>query len=445
MALELERALPNSAESERAILGAVLLDNLLIVQAIDSLKPGDFYVPGLRRIFVAMAALFERGAEINPILIGEELKKENALEAVGGISFITNLTYGLPHSTNIAHYAKVVRGKSMLREMIRTTNKITQEALAEEDEPEVVLNNAQQAIFELGTVSDERRVMSMRQITEKATEVVKGFVKGVNPGLPTPWAELDNLCRGGIQESELWGLAALAKAGKSTVMKQWAQTLGAQGRRVLIFTREMSEIKILFRMLSPLTDIPTSQIRYGLDEGRVNRLLGAMKQIEGYPIFIDAVTSNVKDFRSRTRELIRLEGIEIVFGDYLQLFHSGKKSDSRATEVGHVWRTMKDTAQDFNTRICALAQFSREAYKAEKRPFFHQVEGSGEGEKAVDVGMVLTTDLTGGEPGARPAALHIDYQRDEDAGTHVDLIFDGRRMEFRTPRDERVQSINFND
>src|ERR1700742_542777 len=103
-----ERSLPNSSESERAILGGIILDNGLISQAIELLKPEDFYVPSHRRIFVAMTALFERGAEINPILIGEELKKENSLESVGGISFITNLTYGLPHSTNILHYAKVV-------------------------------------------------------------------------------------------------------------------------------------------------------------------------------------------------------------------------------------------------------------------------------------------------------------------------------------------------
>src|SRR5438132_3938618 len=111
----LERPLPSSPETERAILGAIILDNTLIAQAIELLKPEDFYVPSHRRIFVAMTALFERGAEINPILIGEELRKESSLETVGGISFVTNLTYGLPHSTNIVHYAKVVRGKSLLR------------------------------------------------------------------------------------------------------------------------------------------------------------------------------------------------------------------------------------------------------------------------------------------------------------------------------------------
>src|SRR6476661_6312331 len=92
----LEKALPSSPETEKAILGAIILDNTIVAQAIEMLKPADFYVPSHRRIFTAMIALFERGSEINPILIGEELKKENALESVGGISFITNLTYGLP-------------------------------------------------------------------------------------------------------------------------------------------------------------------------------------------------------------------------------------------------------------------------------------------------------------------------------------------------------------
>src|SRR6266704_3846075 len=98
----LERSLPNSAEAERAILGGIILDNGLISQAIELLRPEDFYVPSHRRIFVAMIALFERGAEINPILIGEEMRKDNSLDSSGGVLFLTNLTYGLPHVTSIA-------------------------------------------------------------------------------------------------------------------------------------------------------------------------------------------------------------------------------------------------------------------------------------------------------------------------------------------------------
>src|SRR5947209_15441239 len=110
-----ERSLPNSSEAERAILGGVIIDNAMISPAVELLKPTDFYVPSHRRIFVAMTALFEKGSEINPILVAEELRRENALDSSGGVLFLTNLTYGLPHVTSIAQYAKVVRGKSLLR------------------------------------------------------------------------------------------------------------------------------------------------------------------------------------------------------------------------------------------------------------------------------------------------------------------------------------------
>src|SRR4029453_17579739 len=193
-----ERALPNSAEAERAILGAILLDNGLISQAIEQLRPEDFFVPPHRRIFVAMVALFERGAEINPILIGEELKKENAVEAVGGISFITNLTYGLPHSTNIAHYAKVVRGKSMLRQLVKAANKITQEALEQEDEPEIILDHAEQAIFLLADERIREGFVHVKPVAEQLLEKIQEMEgrAAVLTGLTTGFADLDKMTSG---------------------------------------------------------------------------------------------------------------------------------------------------------------------------------------------------------------------------------------------------------
>src|SRR3954469_24691025 len=139
----IERPLPSSPESERAILGAIILDNSLISQAIELLRPEDFYVPSHRRIFLAMIALFEHGSEINPILIAEELKRDGTVESVGGLTFISNLTYGLPHFANIAHYAKIVRDKSMLRQLVKVCNKVTSEALEEEDEAGIILDRAE--------------------------------------------------------------------------------------------------------------------------------------------------------------------------------------------------------------------------------------------------------------------------------------------------------------
>ena len=200
----LERSLPHSAEAERAILGGILLDNALISQAIELLRPEDFYVPSHRRILLAMIALFERGGEIDPILIGEELKKENALESVGGISFITNLTYGLPHSTNIAHYAKVVRGKSMLRQLIRAANKITQEALEQEDEPEIILDHAEHAIFQLADERVRQGFVHVKPVAQHLLEKIQEMEgrTSVLTGLTTGFADLDKLTSG-LQRQDL--------------------------------------------------------------------------------------------------------------------------------------------------------------------------------------------------------------------------------------------------
>ena len=194
----LERSLPHSAEAERAILGGIVIDNGLISQAIELLKPEDFYVPSNRRIFTAMIALFEKGGEINPILIGEELKKENALESVGGVTFISNLTYGLPHSSNIAHYAKVVRGKSMLRQLIRAANKITQEALEQEDEPEIILDHAEHAIFQLADERIRQGFVHVKPVAEQLLEKVQEMEgrAAVLTGLTTGFADLDKLTSG---------------------------------------------------------------------------------------------------------------------------------------------------------------------------------------------------------------------------------------------------------
>jgi hypothetical protein len=147
----LELPLPNNAEGERAILGSIILNNELIRQAAKLLKPEDFYVPSHRRIFMAMLSLFRNAIEINPILIGEQLRREGVLELVGGITFISSLTYGLPHSPNIPYYAKTVREKSMLRRLIKAANMITSDALAQDDEPELVLHKATKSIQAIAT------------------------------------------------------------------------------------------------------------------------------------------------------------------------------------------------------------------------------------------------------------------------------------------------------
>ena len=212
----LEKPLPSSEESERVILGAILLDNSLISQAVELIKPEDFYSPRHRRIYKAMISLFEMSERIDPILIGEELKKEGRIESIGGIAAITNLTYGLPHFSNIQDYAKVVRDKSIVRNLIKVCNQITSEALAEEEDAEEILDHAEQQIFALAEERTRQGFAHVKPVAEDVLAKVQEFAKRESSaltGLATGFRDLDQMTSG-LQPADLIIIAARPSMGK---------------------------------------------------------------------------------------------------------------------------------------------------------------------------------------------------------------------------------------
>jgi Replicative DNA helicase len=194
----LERPLPSSEDSERVILGAILLDNALITQAIEHLKPEDFYSPLNRRVYNAMIGLFEQSKQIDPILIIEEMKKDGPIEAIGGVSTIANLTFGLPHFSDLAEYVKVVKDKSVVRTLIRTCNQITSEALAEEDDASVILDRAEQMVFALAEERTRKGFYHIepiaRDVLQKVTELAHGESHALT-GLATGFRDLTRKLR----------------------------------------------------------------------------------------------------------------------------------------------------------------------------------------------------------------------------------------------------------
>jgi replicative DNA helicase len=211
----LERPLPHSAESERAILGAIILDNGLINQAIELLKTEDFYVRAHQHIFRAMISLSERGSEINPILLGEELRREGSLELAGGYAALNELTYGLPHFTNLAHYAKVVKDKSLLRALVKACNKITSEALEEEDEAEAILDHAEQMVFALAEERTRQGFAHVKPVAESLLDKVQEMTGRhvMLTGLTTGFSDFDAMTSG-LQPSDLIIVAARPSMGK---------------------------------------------------------------------------------------------------------------------------------------------------------------------------------------------------------------------------------------
>jgi replicative DNA helicase len=389
----LERSLPNSSEAERAILGGIILDNGLISQAIELLRPEDFYVPSHRRIFVAMIALFERGGEINPILIGEELKKDNALESVGGISFITNLTYGLPHSTNIAHYAKVVRGKSMLRQLIRAANKITQEALEQEDEPELILDHAEHAIFELADERLRQGFVHVKPIAQDLLEKIQEMEgrSSVLTGLTTGFADLDTLTSG-LQRQDLIIVAARPSMGKTSFALMLAENaaIHVPGAVVGMFSLEMSKEALVMRMLCSQANIDAQRFRNGfLSRAEWTQLGKSLITLSDTKIFLDdSAGITVLEMRAKARRLAaEQKRLDLIVVDYLQLMSgSAKRTESRQQEVSQISRELKGLAKELNVPLVALSQLSRapEA-RSDHRPQLADLRESGALEQDADV------------------------------------------------------------
>ena len=440
-----ERSLPHSAEAERAILGAIVLDNGLVSQAIELLKPDDFYVPSHRRIFVAMIALFERGAEINPILIGEELKKENALETVGGISFITNLTYGLPHSTNILHYAKVVRGKSLLRRLIKTASKITNEALEEEDEPEIILDHAEHAIFEL---ADERIRQGFthvepvaRALLDKIQEMEGRQV--VLTGLTTGFVELDEKTSG-LQRSDLIIVAARPSMGKTSFALMLAQNAAIEtGAVVGIFSLEMSKESLVMRMLCSQGNIDAQRFRNGfLSRAEWSQIAKSLGTLADTKIFLDDTPGiSVLEMRAKARRLAaEQKRLDLIIVDYLQLMSgSNKRFESRQQEVSMISRELKALAKELNVPMVALSQLSRAPEsRSDHRPQLSDLRESGALEQDADLVAFLYREEVYKTPEERQAMpedrknvaeVILAKQRNGPTGT-VELRFVASSMRF---------------
>ena len=383
----LERSLPSSPDTERAILGAIVLDNSLIAQAVELLKPSDFYVPSHRRIFVTMIALFERGTEINPILIAEELRRDNSLESSGGILFLTNLTNGLPHVTSVVQFAK-----SLLRQLVKVANNITSEALAEEDEPQNILDHAEHAIFAL---ADERIRQGFEHIKHPAERVLEKAEAVehrdlVVTGVPTGFRGLDSLTSG-FQKQDLVVIAARPSMGKTSLALTIAQHAAIESKAVVgIFSLEMSAESLAMRMLCSEASVDAQKFRSGyLSNEEWTRLGKALGRLADARIFIDDTPAiSVLEMRAKSRRLAtEQKQLDLIVVDYLQLMSgSSNRFESRQQEVSQISRELKALAKELDVPMVALSQLSRAPEnRTDHRPQLADLRESGAIEQDADV------------------------------------------------------------
>src|SRR6202047_2167414 len=261
----LERPMPQNVEAERSILGAILLDNNAINPAIEKLKPEDFFHDHHRRIYQQMIVLGETQQAIDLVTLTEQLQRSGELESVGGAAYISQLMDGVPHITNVEHYARIVKEKSLLRGLIYATHAIQQQALEAEEDADAILDRAESAIFQLAEDRVRSGLVGVRDVVRENFERISQiFNEGKRiTGLSTGYHQLDNLTSG-FQNSELLILAARPSMGKTALALNIAENVSLRGNKpVAIFSLEMSKESLLLRLLSSDAQIDSHKFRTG--------------------------------------------------------------------------------------------------------------------------------------------------------------------------------------
>jgi len=435
----LERPLPQNLEAERSILGAVLLDNHALNAAVQVLRSEDFFLSQHRYIFERMVQLSEKQLAIDTITLMEDLSRRGELEAAGGVAYLSQLADGLPRVTNVDHYARIVKEKSILRGLIHSTAAIQEQAFASGDDADVILDRAESKIFQLAEDRVKAGLIGVKDLVKDGFErLEKIFSEGRRiTGLATGYAGLDNETAG-LQPSELIILAARPSMGKTALALNIAENVGLRQREpVAIFSLEMSKESLLLRLLASESRVDAHKFRTGhMSREDWSKITGSLASLGEAPIWIDdSASSTVLEMGAKARRLKRDRGLSLVIVDYLQLVvptGSGRQTN-RQEEVSGMSRALKGLAKELKVPIIVLSQLTRAPEREERKPQLADLRESGAIEQDADVVLFINrpnfykTDLP--EEDRAKAELIIAKQRNGPTGT-LNFVFLARHTRF---------------
>jgi replicative DNA helicase len=433
----LEKPLPNNLDAERSVLGAVLLDNNALNAAVENLKPEDFFLDQHRRVFTQMIALSESQQAIDLVTLTDALHRRGDLDASGGAPYLASLADGLPRVTNIEHYARIVKEKAILRNLIHATHSIQQRAFEGEDGADAILDNAESSIFALAEDRIRAGLIPVKDIVNQNFErLEKIFREGKSiTGISTGYTELDKLTSG-LQPSELLILAARPSQGKTALALNLAENIAIRANQpVAMFSLEMSKESLLQRLVASVAQIDAHKFRTGhLSREDWRRMTEALGQIASSPIWIDDAGSiSVLEIGAKARRLKRDKGLSLVIVDYLQLITARGRFGNRQEEVASISRGLKGLAKELQIPVLVLSQLTRAPERDERGPQLSDLRESGAIEQDADVVMFIYRPhffKAGATPEEREETeLRIAKQRNGPTDT-VRFVFRSRLTRF---------------
>jgi replicative DNA helicase len=389
-----ERTLPHSLDAERSVLGAILVHNDAFDAAVEVLAPADFFRDAHRRIFEKMITLQERGSAIDYVTLKEELGRCGEVEEIGGPAYIASLVDGVPHSTNVEAYARIVKEKATLRHMIYAANKILGNAYDADEDANVLLDQAEHAIFSIADDAVRDGFVSMRTLANDGLDTIERLhaKKSLVTGVPTGFEQLDEMTSG-LQPGDLVIVAARPSMGKTSLVLNIAQHVGVrEARTVGVFSLEMAKEQLFIRMLTGEARIDAHRLRGGFlgdrDWGKLSHALGTLSEAK---IFIDDTPSiGVLEMRAKCRRLAAEHGLALVIIDYIQLMQGRGRFENRTLELATISRSLKALAKELKVPVVVLSQLSRapEA-RSDHRPMLSDLRESGALEQDADVVLFI--------------------------------------------------------
>ncbi len=432
------RTLPHNLDAERSVLGAILIDNETFNVAAAVIDARAFYRDAHRRVFERMIDLAERSQPIDLVTLTEALERSGELDEVGGPAYIAALVDGVPRSTNVEYYAQIVKEKATLRALIFSANRILSNAYEADQEADLILDDAESAIFAVAEDRIKAGFMPMRDLVKESFPKIERLFehKSYITGVPTGFQDLDRKTRG-LQGGDLVIIAARPSMGKTSLVLNICQHVATRempgtGRTGVagFFSLEMSKEQLFMRMLASEARIDTYRLLSGqIGQKEYGQITHALESLSDAQLFIDDTAGiGVLEMRAKARRLQAEHGLDVLAIDYVQLMTGRGRFENRTLELASISRSLKGLAKELNVPIILLSQLSRapEA-RSDKRPQLSDLRESGALEQDADVvGLIFREEMykVDDQPAETDgiAELIIAKQRNGPTGT-IKLAF----------------------
>ncbi|MBI3602083.1 MAG: replicative DNA helicase [Candidatus Omnitrophica bacterium] len=385
---------PQNIDAEKAVLGAMMLSEEAIGVAIEYIDSFYFYETSHQKIFDAVKDLYANRKNVDLITLSDYLKNKALLEAIGGLTYLTQLADFVPTAANVQYYVDIVKEKGIQRQLIKNSTEIISKSYGSDVNIDNLVDEAERLIFEIATAKQKQQAVALKDVIRTAIETIDQLYqrKEAISGVPTGFMDFDRMTSG-LQKSDLIVIAGRPSMGKSAFAAAMAEYACVEKNvPVAIFSLEMSKEQLVQRLLCSQARVDAHKVRTGfLSPAEWPLLTKAAGKLSNVPMFIDDTPAiSALELRAKARRLKASQDIGLIIVDYLQLMQASVKTESRQQEISEISRSLKALARELHVPLIAISQLSRAVEsRQDHRPQLSDLRESGAIEQDADVVVLL--------------------------------------------------------